>query len=187
MADTNFDTDAWRDRIREQRAQKERYFAEHPRSPVPGDDFAGLDYYPPDPEYRFVRPLEEYDDPESITVETTADGHQHYHRVGAFRFTIDATEVTIQAYQPPDADRLWVPFRDATSGETTYPAGRYLDLEPDAHETDQGWILDFNEAYNPTCAYSAAYECPLVPTENWLEVPIEAGEKDYPGEPVSPF
>jgi hypothetical protein len=94
---------------------------------------------------------------------------------------VDGDEVTIQAYKAdPDDDRLWVPFRDATSGEETYGAGRYLDLEADTHRTDDGrWILDFNEAYNPTCAYSDRYECPLPPTENWLDVRIEAGERAY--------
>jgi uncharacterized protein (DUF1684 family) len=52
-------------------------------------------------------------------------------------------------------------------------------LEEEKHENDGVWVLDFNEAYNPTCAYSERYECPLPPAENWLEVPVEAGEKSY--------
>jgi len=75
---------------------------------------------------------------------------------------------------------LFVPFKDATSGKETYGAGRYLDLEPGRDRTQgEKWILDFNQAYNPWCAYSEAYNCPFVPTENWLEAPIYAGEKDY--------
>ena len=65
----------------------------------------------------------------------------------------------------------------AQSDEDMLP--RYIDLEEDEHRVDGEWILDFNRAYNPTCAYSDRYECPLPPTENWLEVPIEAGEKAY--------
>jgi hypothetical protein len=96
--------------------------------------------------------------------------------------------VTLQAYKSdPDEDRLWVPFRDETSGEETYGAGRYLDLVPGDHRTANGrWVVDLNEAYNPTCAYNYAYECPMVPVENWLDVRIEAGERDYPGDPVEP-
>ena len=75
---------------------------------------------------------------------------------------------------------LFVPFKDATCGKETYGAGRYHDLEPDGNRTQEGkWILDFNQAYSPWCAYSEAYTCPFVPVENWLAVPIYAGGKDY--------
>jgi uncharacterized protein (DUF1684 family) len=70
----------------------------------------------------------------------------------------------------------FLPFRDATSGKASYGAGRYLDIEPNSDGTV---TIDFNLAYNPFCAYNDAYSCPLPPTENWLQVPIEAGEKDF--------
>ena len=67
-----------------------------------------------------------------------------------------------------------------TSGKETYGAGRYLDLEADKDLTEEGkWILDFNKAYNPWCAYSEDYACTFTPPENWLKVPIYAGEKNY--------
>ncbi|WIV67751.1 DUF1684 domain-containing protein [Natrialbaceae archaeon AArc-T1-2] len=176
--------DAWQQAIETRRAEKDEYFATHPRSPIPPDErgsFEGLAYYPIDEDYRFELSLHEYDEPERVTVGTSTEGEREYLRWGEFRVTVDGENVTLQAYKSePDDDRLWVPFRDATSGEETYGAGRYLDLEEDAHRTDEGsWILDFNEAYNPTCAYSEQYECPLPPMENWLEVRIEAGEKNY--------
>jgi uncharacterized protein (DUF1684 family) len=177
-------TDDWMDAIREQRRQKDHYFGENPRSPLPPEEreaFDGLDYYPIDPAYRFEVELEASEDPESVTVGTSTDGEQQYLEWGQFTVEIDGQQVAIQAYKSdPDEDRLWVPFRDETSGEETYGAGRYLDLEPEHHRTDEGtWILDFNEAYNPTCAYSDRYECPLPPMDNWLDVRIEAGEKDF--------
>lgn len=180
--DSDVDAEAYADEIREQRAQKDEFFAEHPRSPIPQAtraDFTGLRYFDPDPGYRFEVHLHEHDDPEEITVETTQDGARTYHDVGEFRFTVDGEDVTLHAFQAPgDEYRLWVPFRDATSGEETYPAGRYLDLEdPDDRTDDGAWILDFNEAYSPFCAYADAYECPLVPMDNWLDVAIRAGEK----------
>ena len=183
--------EGWADSIRQQREAKRDQFKNSPRSPLPDDQrgaaFLGLAYYEPDPAYRFVLPLEEHETKESVTVETTADGEQTYLRWSAFSFELDGETYTLQAYRPDrEADRLWVPFRDATSGETTYGAGRYLDLEPDTHRVDDGWILDFNAAYNPTCAYNHAYECPMIPPENWLDVRIEAGEQDFPGEPVEP-
>ena len=182
----------WRDAVEEQRERKDEYFGGDPHSPIPPDEreaFDGLDYYPPDEDYRFVLPLDEHDEKEEVTVGTSTDGEQTYLRWGEFSFEVDGEGTSLQAYKSdPDDDRLWVPFRDATSGEATYGAGRYLDLEPEHHRVGSGgegggdteeWVLDFNQAYNPTCAYSDRYECPLPPTENWLDVPIEAGEKAY--------
>jgi uncharacterized protein (DUF1684 family) len=71
---------------------------------------------------------------------------------------------------------LFLPFRDATSGTATYGAGRYLDLEPNEDGT---LTIDFNLAYNPSCVYSDGWSCPIPPRENWLDIPIEAGEKMY--------
>lgn len=176
----------WRERIETQRKQKAEYFRDHPHSPLAQAEFEGLSYFEIDESYRFVLPLHTNDDPETITVETTADGEQEYLRHGEFRFEIDGESVTLQAFRPPGEERLWVPFRDETNGDETYGAGRYIDLEPDTHETADGWILDLNEAYNPTCAYNTAYECPLIPMGNWLDIRVEAGEKDYPGDPVDP-
>lgn len=171
--------------LEEERARKEEYFRNHPRSPIPdGHDFAGLEHYPVDPAFRFVVPLSEHDDGEEISVETTTGSEQRYVRYGEFHVEVDGEDVTLQAYRPASGDeRLWLPFRDAT--EETYGSGRYLDLDFEDHRTDDGeWVVDFNRAYNPTCAYNHVYECPLTPRENWLDVGIEAGEKDYPGEPV---
>ena len=174
----------WKTAIREDREAKDEYFGSNPHSPIPPEErdaFEGLSYYRIDDSYRFELDLHEHDDKGTVTVATSTDGEREYLRWGEFRFEVDGEAVTLQAYKSdPDDDRLWVPFRDTTSGEETYGAGRYLDLEPETHRTDDGtWILDFNEAYNPTCAYSEQYECPLPPTENWLDVPIEAGEKAY--------
>ena len=178
------ETTDWAAALRDHRERKDAFYAEHPHSPLPEDHreaFEGLDYFEPDPALRFELPLREHAERESITVETTTKGQREYLRWGEFRFAVEGAEQTLQAYKAdPEVDHLWVPFRDATSGESTYGAGRYLDLEADEHRTPDGeWVLDFNLAYNPYCAYSDRYECPLIPMENWLDVPIEAGEKSY--------
>ncbi|WP_254768613.1 DUF1684 domain-containing protein [Salinilacihabitans rarus] len=177
-------SDQWRARLLEARERKDEYFGGNPHSPIPDDErdsFDGLDYFEPDERYRFELPLSEHEEKETVVVGTSTGTEREYVRWGEFRFDLDGEELSLQAYKgDPDEERLWVPFRDATSGEETYGAGRYLDLEPDSHRTESGeWLLDFNEAYNPTCAYSDVYECPLPPTENWLDVPVEAGEKRY--------
>ncbi|ELZ26761.1 hypothetical protein C474_19010 [Halogeometricum pallidum JCM 14848] len=180
---SSLDTDAWREALLTNREHKDEYFARDPNSPIPADQresFDGLSYFDPNESYRFAVELDEYETKETITVETTTDGERDYLVWGSFAFEVRGEEVTLDAYRSdPDERRLWVPFRDETSGEETYGAGRYLDLEdPDDREGD-AWVLDFNAAYNPFCAYSERYECPLVPMENWLDVPIRAGEKTY--------
>ena len=175
----------WKASLERARANKDAFFTQQWQSPIPPQDhseFKGLEYYPPDPSYRFELDLHEHPEKQVTRMTYTKGNEQDFLRWGEFRFKIDAKELSLQAYKHNrEEEMLFVPFRDATSGKETYGAGRYLDHEPDRDCTQEGkWILDFNKAYNPWCAYSAAYTCPFVPTENWLEVPIQAGEKNYP-------
>jgi hypothetical protein len=102
-------------------------------------------------------------------------------RYGKLNFQIaESKSLELTAYKELDnqQDQLFVPFKDKTSGFTTYQAGRYLEIsEPDEQ---QMCIIDFNRAYNPYCAYNAEYSCPLIPSENILPVFIKAGEKNPP-------
>ena len=102
-------------------------------------------------------------------------------RWGEFQFRIGDEKCTLQAYKSePNENRLFLPFKDDTSGKETYGAGRYLDLNYEKDLTPERiWTLDFNKAYNPWCAYSKNYSCPYVPPENWLNIPILAGEKNF--------
>jgi hypothetical protein len=177
MADTDPEAE-WN----EWREAKDDYLTRNPHSPIPQDQrdrFDGLDYYPYDPDYRFVLTLDRFDDPQTVTVDTTTEGTQEYLRRGAFTAAFDGESATFHAFVPasdPESDDLWIPLRDATSGDTTYGAGRYLDLSA-GDRTDEGWIVDLNYLYSPFCAYNDAYECPLTPVSNWVEVRIEAGER----------
>jgi uncharacterized protein (DUF1684 family) len=172
-------------RIERERKEKDDFFARHWQSPIPPDDragFRGLDYFPPDPGLRFEIELREHEDKTTVRMAYTKGGEKDFIRWGEFRFAIGGEECVLQAYKSdPEDDRLFVPFRDATSGLETYGAGRYLDLDAAGDRSAGGkWILDFNRAYNPWCVYSERYTCPFVPPENRLAVPVRAGEKDYP-------
>jgi uncharacterized protein (DUF1684 family) len=174
----------WENHLKMEREQKNTFFSIHPQSPIPFEnrkEFKGLDYYPPDPDYRFEFKIHEHLKKKRIKMFYTKGEEQEFFRWGEFRFKIGGQEHVLQAYKSkPDEERLFVPFRDTTSGKETYGAGRYLDLEPERDRTADGkWVLDFNKSYNPWCAYSENYTCPFVPPENWLEVPIRAGEKIY--------
>ncbi|MFP4624721.1 MAG: DUF1684 domain-containing protein [Gemmatimonadota bacterium] len=174
----------WIDRLEKVRAGKDRFFRDDPRSPLPERDresFDGLRYYPVTEDYRFELELHEHADKATVRLETTGGDEREVVRWGEFRFTRAGREWVVQAYRTePGEARLFVPFRDETGATETYPVGRYLDLEPRVHRTGEGrWILDFNEAYNPWCAYTDGYSCVIPPAENALDLPIPAGEKRY--------
>lgn len=181
------DISEWKAHLEMEREEKNRFFVLDPRSPIPREERSGLvgkglSYFPPDPDLRFELTLDEHKEKKKIIAATSKGGEQEFIRWGEFRFEVDGKQCVLQVYKSSrEEERLWVPFRDKTSGKETYGAGRYLDLEPERHRTDEGkWILDLNRGYNPWCAYNEAYTCPFIPPENWLEVPIRAGEKSYP-------
>lgn len=174
--------DAARRQIEAFRKQKDKFFLEHPESPLLPEDkesFHGANYYPVDLKYRVVATLVPEANPGMFKVQTTTGDYKEYTRVGRLEFEIDGQPLRLTAFMPPSdeplhGNRLFVPFRDKTSGKETYGAGRYLDLNKRATEQ---YVLDFNRAYNPYCAYSPYYSCPLPPGENNLSVEIRAGEK----------
>lgn len=186
MDESSLNIPEWKAHLAREREEKNRFFMLDPRSPVPREERRrlvgkGLGYYPPDPDLRFELVLQEHREKGKIEVEATKGGVREFIRWGEFRFKVNKKWCVLQAYKS-DAQQegLWVPFRDTTSGTETYGAGRYLDLEPSRDRiVEERWILDFNKAYNPWCAYSEAYTCPFIPTENWLQVPIRAGEMKY--------
>ena len=139
-------------------------------------------YYSPDPAYRFELELHEHAEKKMVRMDYTKGNDREFIRWGEFYVTISGKQQALQAYTSnPGEERLFILFKDLTSGKETYGAGRYLDREPERDLTEVGkWIVDFNKAYNPWCVYSQDYTCPLVPQENWLEVAISAGEKNYP-------
>lgn len=176
--------DVWKAQLEGERREKDRFLAGHWQSPIPPGDraeFRGLDYYPPDPNYRLEIKLYEHGEKEMVRMTYTKGEEQDFIRWGEFRFRIGGEACVLQVYKSDTKEeRLFIPFKDATSGKETYGGGRYLDLDAARNRTADGkWILDFNRAYNPWCVFSEAYTCPFVPQGNWLTVPIRAGEKDY--------
>ncbi len=170
------------------REEKDGFFADHPQSPLPDGTkagFDGLSYYDPDPDYRVTATFEPADeDDDTFEMEMTAGEPLEYVRVAALTFTLDGAEHTLYAYEQAgeeSGETLFVPFRDETSGEETYGAGRYIELHPEDPDdlfVNGGEIpLDFNLAYSPFCAYNEAFACPIPPAENTLETRVEAGEK----------
>ncbi|MCS7037986.1 MAG: DUF1684 domain-containing protein [Anaerolineae bacterium] len=167
------------------RAELDEFMRWHPASPLSHEQlrhFRGLAYYDPNPDLAFVLPVERFPADEPLVLMETSTGETRpFRRWGRVRFAIAGREVALTVYSDPDGYALFLPFRDATNGSETYGAGRYLDSERPGLEVlpDGRLVLDFNYAYNPYCAYSDEYSCPLPPRENWLDVPIRAGEKAF--------
>lgn len=173
-------------KLEDLRRHKDEFFRTDPTSPLTEEQkrgFRGLRYFEEDPGLRFRLPLERDEDGEMVELTTNTGETERKRRAGVFRFQVEGQEVTLTAFGDPDRDRdLFIPFRDATSGEETYGAGRYL--EATHLPNSDHWELDLNLAYNPYCAYNELWRCPFPPRENQLEVPIRAGERSFkPGEP----
>jgi hypothetical protein len=173
------------DPVIQERLEKNRAFKSSPNSPIPEKDrmqFGGLKYYPVNPALRFRVKLNRYPRPERIRLGTNTGEMRDALRYGYFEFEVAGSACRLQVFRTEDTPqegipRLFVPFRDSTSGKETYGAGRYLDLR---ENTTGIYELDFNRAYNPSCAYSEGFSCPVPPPENALQVAVRAGEMNYP-------
>ncbi|HBB26671.1 MAG TPA: hypothetical protein DCZ59_10430 [Bacteroidetes bacterium] len=165
--------------IMDARLAKDEAFRSGSASPLPADkreSFAGLKYFDPDERYVVEATFSPASKAEDIVMQTSTGEPRKAIRAGWFTFTIDGRKLKLSAYtfDGSEGTSFFVPFTDRTTGHETYYAGRYLDIPK--IDGDQ-YIIDFNDAYNPYCAYSEAYSCPLVPSENELAVAIRAGEK----------
>jgi len=163
--------------VRELRGMKDEFFARAGDSPLTDEQrasFTGLRYFEPDPALHYEVSLERATDAPPEEVQTSDGSVQLLPRAGTVRFAVDGREVALTAYEQGLA--LFIPFRDSTSGGDTYGAGRYVEAHPLGRDR---YELDFNTAYNPYCAYNENWSCPLPPRENWLDVPIRAGEKTF--------
>ena len=159
------------------RAQKDQFFKTHPQSPLTPEQqqsFQGLHYFPENPALRLVVPVEPFADQEAIVMQTSTGDVREYIRYGRLQFSVDRQPVELTLYS--DGETYFLPFADALAGAETYGAGRYLEPEPVG---DGQFVVDFNLAYNPYCAYNEDYSCPIPPAENRLKVPIRAGEMAY--------
>lgn len=144
------------------------------------EQFQGLAYFPENDALRFeVEVVRFADDEPTFEMETSTGEVRPFRRWGRFSFEVDGQLAELTIYF--DGHGLFLPFKDSTSGQESYAAGRYLDNQ----RPGLTWLtanrlqVDFNYCYNPYCAYSPYFSCPLPPRENWVAVPIAAGEKAF--------
>ena len=166
------------------RAARARLMREHPDSPIPAEARATWDeprWYPYDQKFRMRGVIDTTEPRHTFEISLAADGVLRCTRVGHARFSMAGNETSLAMYWLGGyGGGLWLPFSDATSGTDTYGGGRYL------YDTIKGAdlgiagsdiVLDFNFAYNPSCAYDERWSCPLSPPENRLSLAITAGER----------
>ena len=168
--------------IIERRKDIDEFFTSDPSSPLTEqqkESFKGLSYFAPNEEYAFFAKFSQSKQPDTVLLLTSKGSEKRpMLRYGTFTFqSQDANTYTLTAFTSLSKDDgiLFIPFKDQTNGFDTYEAGRYLELEEVQHEDE--YLLDFNRAYNPYCAYNKQYTCPLVPKENVLSMAMKAGEK----------
>jgi len=172
---------------------RDELFRTHPQSPLNEEAqgrFKSLRYFDHDPEYRIQLRVELADAGDPLEIDTGGDdGVITYRRAGRLQFRLGGADCHLTVFSLVGyGGGLFLPFRDATSGNETYGGGRYLfdtvkNTDGLALELKAGSpeiTIDFNFAYNPSCVYDARWACPLAPRENWLAVPVRAGEKMFP-------
>ena len=171
------------------RMGRDAEFRNKTESPLKEEDFAafkGLNYFPVDKAFRVKAAFKRTADEKYFEMPTSAGKTKRYVKYGELTFTLDGKQQRLNVYQmskaarakfPEYADLVFIPFRDATYTTDTYGGGRYIDIK----KPKKGKVtLDFNLAYNPSCAYgSDRFNCPIPPRENTLDIAITAGEKRF--------
>lgn len=144
-------------------------------------EFAGLRWYPGQDSYRVTAKFIPYEQPKEVSIVNIIGDIEKMKSPGYVTFTLNGQKLSLEPVTS-GGNKLFFIFRDLTSGKTTYKPGRFLYAEAPAKLNEAGTVvLDFNQAINPPCAFTAYATCPLPPKRNHLPVAIEAGEQLYPG------
>ena len=168
------------------RAGRDSLILNHSESPLPGDA-RPIDYFPYDASWRLTGTIDRDVDRYQFQIDLADDGVLRCTRAGVVRFTCQGTAFALSVFWMEGyGGGLWLPFGDSTNNDETYGGGRYLydsikgaDLGAADDPSGNTMLLDFNFAYNPSCAYDHRWSCPLAPPENKLPLPVRAGERAF--------
>jgi len=181
-------TDAYVQQIKRERFSKDSMFKVSDQSPfdIKGRrELVELEYYEPDSTYRVTATLNLFEHPDSFKMQVTNNSRdQDYFKLGYISFPLKGHNCKLNVFQsarmmadPQYKNDLFCPFTDKSNGNGTHEGGRFLEvtLVPGSNKV----IADFNNCYNPYCAYNSGYTCPIPPSGNHLDLKVEAGEKEY--------
>lgn len=159
------------------------------KSPLKKKDlkgFKGLDFFPVDSSFIVKAKFTKIEDAPIFKMATTTDRKPLYKEYGLLNFTLNEKNYVLTIYQSQNdledeeyKDFLFLPFTDSTSGDESYGGGRYMNVMMTDITKDNTIVLNFNNTYNPYCAYNEKYSCPLTPRKNHLEIAIKAGVKTF--------
>jgi|TARA_B110000090_G_scaffold170811_1_gene190601 uncharacterized protein (DUF1684 family) len=159
------------------------------KSPLKKKDlrtFKGLDFFPVDATFIVIAKLTKTANAPTFEMATTTDRKPLYKEYGVLNFQLKGKDCALTIYQSQDdlrdeeyKDYLFLPFTDDTSGNESYGGGRYMDAMTTDEKADGTIELNFNNTYNPYCAYNDKYSCPLTPRKNHLNIEIKAGIKVF--------
>lgn len=168
------------------RAKRDRLFRTHLQTPLNAKQlarFESLSYFDYDPALRVAGRLETAVSPKTHTLTLPAEGAFRFKQFATVHFELNHQPIQLAVYWiEAYGGGIFLPFRDATNSDSTYGGGRYLYDSikgADLNSNSDSFILDFNFAYNPSCAYNDQWVCPLAPNENWLTVGVLAGEQRF--------
>ncbi|MGD1843416.1 MAG: DUF1684 domain-containing protein [Thermonemataceae bacterium] len=158
------------------REEREKEMKLSDQSPIENlEEFEGLSYYKPDPNFRLKATVEKTTSKQLYTINRTDSSTVKFTAYAYLSFKWNNETYKLLAFNTAeDPNTLFIPFTDATNGQGTYEGGRYLNLEK-KEETEM--VVDFNLAFNPSCVYNINYVCPIPPRENHLDFAVKAGEK----------
>ncbi len=171
--------------IHQHREHYKEEFLKSKDSPLTKEKLDFLSFFEPDSSYRIACTFHANKRGKPFELPTSSGKTKTYVKFGELHFLLNGNKHKLSVYQslslrmiPQYRDYLFIPFKDLSNGTASYGGGRYLDLRMGEIQGDTIY-LDFNKSYNPYCAYSEGYSCPIPPKENHLKVRIEAGEKNY--------
>lgn len=176
---------AYKKAIKKHRKAYKKKFLTNEHSPLDKKGVKKLSFFKADESYQSTCSFERSPDAKPFEMATYSGVTQPYRQYGVATCPVNGQDIQLAIYQslqlirmPMYRDYLFIPFKDDTNSASTYGGGRYMDISLKDIE-NKAVVLDFNKAYNPYCAYSDGYSCPIPPTENHLEMKILAGEKAY--------
>jgi uncharacterized protein len=176
---------SYQESIEKHREEYKAEFLKSANSPLKKENLEHLKFYESNEKYKVECTFKATKGGKPFEIPTSSGATKSYTKFGELHFEIDGEKHQLTVYRsmallnnPLYKDYLFIPFKDKTNGSESYGGGRYIDLRMKEIEGDKIY-LDFNKSYNPYCAYTSGYSCPIPPKENHLKIAIEAGEKIF--------
>ena len=163
-------------KLNEYREERNNFLNNSSSSPLKNSNY-NLSYYDPNVNFKVIASVTEKESIDTITLATSTGDSERFTDFATLNFKLGRSKFSLPVYKYLEGinkGKLFFCFLDKTNSESTYPGGRYIDIE---FENAKRIELDFNKSYNPYCVYDEQYSCPIPPKKNYIDMEIRAGEK----------